>query len=73
LQAYVETLKQQLEQQRTDHQAERERLISDVDRLNAELGRERAHARDLAGRLDAAHREALEYARLPWWRKLMRR
>jgi hypothetical protein len=89
--AHVETLKQQLEQQRTDHQAERERLNREVDRAQAELDRlrdelerEREHGRDLAGRLDTAHRDrGGEAARLrqeidairtelarPWWRRL---
>jgi hypothetical protein len=108
LQAHIETLKQQV----SDHAAERERLLTQLERqradhdaaLNAsrdetgrvkvdaehirgELDRERDHARDLASRLDTAHRahgdeaaqlrqqiDALrtELAR-PWWRRLMGR
>jgi excisionase family DNA binding protein len=99
LQAYVNALKQQLEQQRADHQTEQARLIgeinrataeadrrdADAERFRAELDRERDHARDLAGKLDTAHRAHRdEAARLrqeidalrtelarPWWRRLL--
>jgi excisionase family DNA binding protein len=101
LQAYVDALKQQLEQQRVDHQTERGRLIGEIDRATAEadrrgadaeryraeLDREREHGRELAGKLDTAHRaHSDEAARLrqeiatfrtelarPWWRRLVRR
>ena len=62
LREHVQTLREQLEQQRADHEAERDRLDLEIDRsrLNAEqihreLDREREHARDLAGKLDTAH------------------
>ena len=70
MQAYIDALKQQLEQQRVDHQTERGRLIGEIDRATAEANRlradadrfrgeldwERDHARGLAGKLDTAHR-----------------
>jgi excisionase family DNA binding protein len=94
LQEHVQTLREQLEQQRADHVAERERLNLEIDRgrlnverIRGELDRERDHARDLADRLDMAHREhgneaaqlrqqidglRTELAR-PWWRRLIGR
>jgi excisionase family DNA binding protein len=94
LQEHVQTLREQLEQQRGDHVAERERLNLEIDRgrlnverIRGELDRERDHARDLADRLDMAHREhggeaaqlrqqidalRTELAR-PWWRRLIGR
>jgi hypothetical protein len=74
--------------------AERDRLNLEIDRgqlnveqIRGELGRERDHARDLASRLDTAHRaHSNEAARLrqeidtlktelarPWWRRLIGR
>jgi FtsZ-binding cell division protein ZapB len=87
LEAHVQTLREQLEQQRTDHQIERQALRDENNRLRDGLSAERDHARDLAGRLDIAHREhGNEAARLrqeiavlrtelarPWWRRLIRR
>ena len=94
LQEHVQTLREQLEQQRADHVAERDRLNLEIDRgqlnveqIRGELGRERDHARDLASRLDTAHRDIAtrrhgygrksttlrtELAR-PWWRRLIGR
>jgi hypothetical protein len=108
LHAHIETLKQQV----SDHAAERERLLNqlerqrvdhdaaldasrdetvrarvDADRIRGELDREREHTRDLARKLDTAHRaHGDEAARLrqeidtlrtelarPWWRRLIRR
>jgi FtsZ-binding cell division protein ZapB len=87
LEAHVQTLREQLEQQRTDHQTERQALRDENNRLRDGLSIERDHARDLAGRLDTAHRaHGDEAARLrqeidtlraelaqPWWRRLIRR
>ncbi len=87
LEAHVQTLREQLEQQRADHQAERQALRDENNQLRDGLSAERGHARDLAGRLDTAHREyGDEAARLrqeittlrtelarPWWRRLIRR
>lgn len=63
LQEHVQTLREQLDQQRADHVAERNRLKLEIDRatvdaerIRRELDRERDHARDLAGRLDTVHR-----------------
>jgi septal ring factor EnvC (AmiA/AmiB activator) len=85
LEAHVQTLREQLEQQRTDHQIERQILRDENNRLRDGLSAERDHARDLASRLDTAHRahgdEAVrlrqeiatlrtELAR-PWWRRLI--
>jgi len=93
LQAHIETLKQQvsdhaaererlreqLDQQRADHAAERQLLRNEIHALKAELATERQHARDLAGRLDQAHRDhradlervraEMEQRRRPWWRR----
>jgi FtsZ-binding cell division protein ZapB len=52
LEAHVQTLREQLEQQRTDHQTERQALRDENNRLRDGLSIERDHARDLAGRLD---------------------
>ena len=87
LEAHVQTLREQLEQQRADHQAERQALRDESNRFRAELDQEREHGRELAGKLDTAHREhGDEAARLrqeiealradlarPWWRRLMGR
>src|SRR4051794_24823898 len=87
LEAHVQTLREQLEQQRADHQAERQALRDENNQLRDGLSAERDHARDLASRLDTAHREhGGEAARLrqeidtlrtelarPWWRRLIRR
>jgi FtsZ-binding cell division protein ZapB len=87
LEAHVQTLREQLEQQRTDHQTERQALRDENNRLRDGLSIERDHARDLAGRLDTAHRaHGDEAARLrqeiaalstelarPWWRRLIGR
>jgi len=87
LEAHVQTLCEQLEQQRADHQADRQALRDENNQLRDGLSAERDHARDLAGRLDTAHREyGDEAARLrqeittlrtelarPWWRRLIRR
>jgi predicted transcriptional regulator len=83
----LNAVREVMARQRTDHHAEMERLDrevdraraevdrirADVDRLNAELERERQHGRDLTAKLEDAHREALDYARLPWWRRLIGR
>jgi excisionase family DNA binding protein len=62
LQEHVQTLREQLDQQRADHVTERDRLKLEIDRatvdaerIRRELDRERDHGRDLAGRLDTAH------------------
>ena len=89
-----EWLLNQLERQRANHDAALDasrdgtvRARVDADCIRGELDRERDHARDLAGRLDTAHREyGDEAARLrqeittlrtelarPWWRRLIRR
>jgi septal ring factor EnvC (AmiA/AmiB activator) len=82
-----ERWREQLEQQRTDHQAERQALRDESNRFRAELDREREHGRELAGKLDTAHRaHGDEAARLrqeidtlrtelarPWWRRLIGR
>jgi septal ring factor EnvC (AmiA/AmiB activator) len=82
-----ERWREQLEQQRTDHQAERQALRDESNRFRAELDREREHGRELAGKLDTAHRaHGDEVARLrqeidtlrtelarPWWRRLIGR
>jgi septal ring factor EnvC (AmiA/AmiB activator) len=82
-----ERWREQLEQQRTDHQAERQALRNESNRFRAELDREREHGRELAGKLDTAHRaHGDEVARLrqeidtlrtelarPWWRRLIGR
>jgi FtsZ-binding cell division protein ZapB len=87
LEAHVQTLREQLEQQRADHQTERQALRDENNRLRDGLSVERDHARDLAGRLDTAHRaHGDEAARLrqeiaalrtelarPWWRRLIGR
>jgi FtsZ-binding cell division protein ZapB len=87
LEAHVQTLREQLEQQRTDHQTERQALRDENNRLRDGLSIERDHARDLAGRLDTAHRaHGDEAARLrqkiaalrtelarSWWRRLIGR
>jgi FtsZ-binding cell division protein ZapB len=87
LEAHVQTLREQLEQQRADNQTERQALRDENNRLRDGLSAERDHARDLAGRLDTVHRahgdEAVrlrqeiaalqaELAR-PWWRRLLGR
>jgi len=80
MQAHLETLKQQV----SDHAAERERLLAQIERQRAELADERRHSRAMAGLLDTAHREhaakleeahreALAQARLPWWRRWFKR
>src|SRR3954468_7070112 len=56
LEEHVQTLREQLDQQRTDHQAERQALRDESNRFRAELDREREHGRELAGKLDTAHR-----------------
>jgi hypothetical protein len=87
LEAHVQTLREQLEQQRADHQADRQTLRDENNQLRDGLSAERDHARDLANRLDTAHRvHSDEAARLrqeiaalrtelarPWWRRLIRR
>ena len=87
LEAHVQTLREQLEQQRADNQTERQALRDENNRLRDGLSAERDHARDLAGRLDTAHRaHSDEAARLrqeiaalrtelarPWWRRLIGR
>jgi hypothetical protein len=82
-----ERWREQLDQQRTDHQAERQALRNENIQLRDGLSAEREHGRDLAGKLDTAHRahgdEAVrlrqeivalrtELAR-PWWRRLIGR
>src|SRR3954467_1674170 len=82
-----ERWREQLDQQRTDHQAERQALRDENIQLRDGLFAEREHGRDLAGKLDTAHRahgdEAVrlrqeivalrtELAR-PWWRRLIGR
>jgi excisionase family DNA binding protein len=83
----LDAVREVMTRQRTDHHAERERLIGDVDRaraevdrLNAELEREREHGRELAGKLEDAYQEhvaALERLQAkmdrPWWRRMMGR
>src|SRR3954452_22946308 len=56
LEAHVQTLREQLEQQRADHQADRQTLRDENNRSRAELDREREHGRELAGKLNTAHR-----------------
>jgi chromosome segregation ATPase len=94
MQAHLETLKQQasdhaaererllaeIERQRADYAADMELISRDVERTRAELDREREHGRELAGKLDAAHREhaaKIEALRTemerPWWRRLIGR
>src|SRR4051794_10909885 len=65
LEAHVQSLREQLEQQRADHQAERQALRDENNRLHDGLSAERDHARDLADRLDTEHRtHGAEAARL---------
>jgi septal ring factor EnvC (AmiA/AmiB activator) len=82
-----ERWREQLEQQRTDHQAERQALRDENIQLRDGLSAEREHGRELAGKLDTAHRaHGDEAARLrqeiatlrtelarPWWRRLVGR
>jgi hypothetical protein len=46
LEAHVQTLREQLEQQRTDHQTERQALRDENSRLRDSLSAERDHGRD---------------------------
>jgi hypothetical protein len=79
LQAHIETLKQQV----SDHAAERERLLAQIERQRLELVDERQHSRAMAGLLDTAHREhaakveairaELDAARRPWWARMLGR
>jgi hypothetical protein len=87
LEAHVQTLREQLEQQRADHLTERQALRDENNRLRDGLSVERDHGRELAGKLDTAHRaHGDEAARLrqeiaalrtelarPWWRRLIGR
>jgi septal ring factor EnvC (AmiA/AmiB activator) len=80
-----ERWREQLDQQRTDHQAERQALRDENIQLRDGLSAEREHGRELAGKLDTAHRaHGDEAARLrqeiatlrtelarPWWRRLI--
>ena len=94
MQAHLETLKQQvsdhavererllaqIERQRADYIADMELMSRGAERIRAELEREREHGRELAGKLDTAHREhvaALERRQAemdrPWWRRMLGR
>jgi hypothetical protein len=82
-----ERWREQLDQQRTDHQAERQALRDENSQLRDGLSAEREHGRELAGKLDTAHRaHGDEAARLrqeidalrtelarPWWHRWFKR
>jgi hypothetical protein len=74
LRDHLNATREDLARERTEHAAERDRLLQDVaqaraavdrltveiDRGRAELDRERQHGRELAGQLDAAHQRHAE-------------
>jgi excisionase family DNA binding protein len=81
LRDHLNATQEAMARERTEHSAERERLLREVQDLKAELATERQHGRDLANDMSAAHREhaakleelqkAIERARRPWWRRLV--
>jgi hypothetical protein len=94
MQAHLETLRQQasdhaaerermlaqIERQRADYIADMGLISRDVERIHAELDLERQHGRELAGKLEEAHREhraVLERRQAemdrPWWRRMLGR
>ena len=57
LEAHVQTLREDLACERADRAEERQLLRNEIQDLKTDLVTERTHARDLADRLDQAHRE----------------
>jgi hypothetical protein len=80
LEAHVQTLREQLDYERSDRTAEREASRREIQELKVELAAERQNARDLADRLDKLHRDRAADAERhrqellrPWWRRLWHR
>jgi hypothetical protein len=83
--AHVQTLREQLDRQRTDHAAELELLRDDIEharleadrwRETAERERDNAHAlfdqlREMTQRLDQLYQEHRAELKRPWWRRLI--
>jgi excisionase family DNA binding protein len=57
LREHVQTLREQLDQQRSDHAEERKALRDEIQELKIDLTTEQEHSRDLAGKLITAERE----------------
>jgi predicted nuclease with TOPRIM domain len=86
LEAHVQTLREQLDRQRTDHAAEVKLLRDDIERARleadrwretAERERDNVHAlfdrlREMTERLDWLHQEHRAELKRPWWRRLIK-
>jgi cell division protein FtsB len=86
LEAHVQTLREQLDRQRTDHAAEVKLLRDDIERARleadrwretAERERDNVHAlfdrlQEMTERLDWLHQEHRAELKRPWWRRLIK-